>query len=255
MKKAFLLVLAGVVILGISAISARADSMTFTGGQTGNGGVLEWDGGSPLGVVDAVIESVFLTSLGPNFAHDVDAFMTFVTGPQLSCSIGGVACPPGPAGGVITATFGGGGSFSVVGSVDDFGIPDGTTLLSGVFLPGSLASFTLLPMDDSGNMGIGADGGTFKGLLDITGIDPVLLAALGFPPGFTQGDGSLFTTFVEMLWTQNDEGYFAVDATVDLATVEVTPIPEPGTLLLFGTGLFVGALFLRKRVFALEGNS
>lgn len=139
-------------------------------------------------------------------------------GVYLATGTGSGNFPPNP--GVLNFTFGAGISnyIEVVGGVADLSVPDGTLLLSGSF-----TSFSFMQIGDVFEVhGIGTNM-----------ISPLLLTALGIPVD-TPFQFSGFSVATDQL-----EAY-----STDLTS---TPVPEPGSLLLLGTGLLGLAGVVRRR--------
>lgn len=142
--------------------------------------------------------------------------------------------------------FKAGGDLRLYGGIPSLGIADGTLLFSGVFAP-----FT----DKTGHthpavgMSLSANPNVSSGInayLDVESLDPALLSYFNFNPKFTGGQGQLAQllltlTFVPTSWNGEIE---SSDLLVDPA------LPEPPSLLLFGTALLFVAYLVRRKVAA-----
>ncbi len=130
------------------------------------------------------------------------------------------------------------------------GVGSGTVASPYIFAPGGavyvydnvnwyfIGTFTSAQMvndSSSGQNTINFSGNFVSGTLD-----PVILGALGFPTNVTSVVGSITATFGGNLASGS--------GTVDSAALSVTPIPEPGTLALFGTGLIGVAGLIRRKL-------
>lgn len=164
--------------------------------------------------------------------------------PFAFCS-GSVVCPGGPGFFPFATTtylyfetsgWGGLGS-GTVGNEYQFG-PGGLVLVydvanniwfTGTFMQAQFANDSATPnqINFSGNFVVGT-------------INPAILAGLGFPTGTTSVTGYITAIFQGQL--ANGSGPW------DQGSLSVTPVPEPGTLALFGMGLIGVAGLIRRRI-------
>ncbi len=117
-----------------------------------------------------------------------------------------------------------GGSLALTGSL--FGLPDDSTLLTATFAGGSTSAFVDPTVDLI----------AFSGQLRVTWISPVLLSNLGLRAAATHGDGSIVVTRFQ-----------SGDSLSTFTSVSVTPSPEAGTLILFGSGMVAVGAVIRSR--------
>jgi hypothetical protein len=153
--------------------------------------------------------------------------LNFATGANIQEAVG-------VGGGLTQWTWGGGGSFEVEGTLNTAPDGTGTAVANGTLLAGEFTGALGLvgPAGRLAVTGVGEDE-KIGGLLDFYGISEFLpfrfasteIIATGLTVG---GNGSL-------------------SGSVTNADITNTQIPEPGTLLLLGSGL-AGASLLRRRM-------
>jgi len=230
-------IILGVAILsvGLAASSARADALIdFSTSAAGKGGTVSFAGGSsPL--VGANIRIGIVTGVETPAHADAHAvvgnavpygILNFTTGTFESYSNG-------------VYTFGDGGSFELYGNVPDagvYGAGAGALLFTGTF--------------DTASIGrVGAINRFTASGID-TWENPVLLDFFGLPPSTLFE----FSSYVSAVGLLGGGGPFSVTAfntdwaNPDPPAPEIeSVIPEPGSLLLFGSGLIGLAMAIRRR--------
>jgi hypothetical protein len=177
-------------------------------------GTVSWAGGSaPLVGTNIVFKTVTGVETPANAGSTLscvgDCFLNFVTGNYAG-----------------DETWDPGGTFILTG--DLAGIPDSGTLLTGTWTS---------PVERSG--------GLFLSIFNGEGSDtkdPALLAYFGYPSDFSFNYASTAIAAIGPV----SGAFSVVVSNADLSNVAGSaPIPEPGTLLLLGSG--ISALALRRR--------
>lgn len=237
MKKLSLLTLAvcalAVFALSISATPALADSIDFNFQD----GVLSYNS---VGVVTGSVTASMLGS-GPELEVARNGTMniaptailgtfSFTTGSFISGN--GAASTP--------FTWNPGGSISVTAGA--------TAMVNGTSLAGDSLFTGAFTGMESATIGTAGTNATFTADFVAGSLNPALLAALGFPTTTTSADGVLTMNFV--ITSAAGAPITASLSSGDLTMTPVgSPVPEPGTFLLLGSGAFGIAGLLRRKIF------
>jgi len=206
----------------LPSVALAVPAIVFDTVPGGAGGTLTYDGagGPAVGTNIQFVDLVGVDSpLNANVVLScVDCFLNFTTGANT------LEGPP-------QYTWGGGGSFVLTGDVPALGLDD-AVLLSG--------SFTGTPNTP------GLAAGETSALFVALGIDTKNETLAGFY-GFSPDNWAFANTEIALgTFSPGADGAFtAIPNQADL--INVQPVPEPGTLMLVGTGIMgLGAAIRRK---------
>jgi hypothetical protein len=195
-------------------------TVSFTMGMGNSFSVL----GAPLTAIEQFPSNEFFSI--------VSGALNLTTGP---CELGCTTFNKGS--GTSTLFFDDGGSFTITGEVPSLGINSVTTLVQGTF-----DSFLNEKHETSVSMNAKTGRGGINGYLFVTSIDPALAQALKLLGG--QGRGFLSDMFFNLTFNNTNNSWGGNVNSTDLI---VTPLPEPSSLLLLGSGLLGVAGFLERK--------
>jgi hypothetical protein len=164
-----------------------------------------------------------------------DGTLDFTTGPCIA------TCGESTIGGVESSVpqFGQGGGLTLYGGIPSLGIPDGTALIDGVFVP--FRGQTAVGMSLSSNPNVQSG---MTAMIEVLSINPALLAYFNFNPSFSGGKGTfsdllLELAFISPSWNGQIK---SSDLLVDPA------LPEPPSLILLGSAMLFMAYLFRRRL-------
>jgi hypothetical protein len=217
----------------VLALRASADSeigtrIDFSGGQGGSVNFTMGLGnslsvmGAPLATIEQLPSNEFFGIVG--------GALNFTTGP---CESGCTLFNKGSS----TLFFDDGGTFSITGEIPSLGINSIVTLVQGNF-----NSFLNEKQETNLSMNTNTGHGGINGHLMVTSIDPALVHALNLLGG--QGKGFLTEMFFNLSFNNNNSSW---NGSVNSTDLIITPMPEPSSFLLLGSGLLGAAGFLRRK--------
>ena len=217
--------LVGALVFGAGAKTEGSDLSVTLSPQSGEGLIKYAGGSSALDGEKIGVDSV----TGLNTPNNGPSTKLPVVHGSLSFNTGAFL------GGDASGTqwdFAGGGHVTVEGTIPSLGINTEKVLLTGAFSDPSFVK----SLNNGG--GLKVQGGAFFSV-----VDPTLAAYFGLPTGGVLYSGGLSTLFKAEGTSPNafsSNGFTG-------GTLTVSPVPEPGMLVVFGSLAVGGAAWVRRR--------
>jgi hypothetical protein len=219
MKKAAVIAALFALIVGFSGIPALAVPIVF---NLGYGGTVSYGGGA----------TAFTTTNGGVTQVGNGTTNISITGGDLDFATGNYI-GGGSTGSGFENVYAAGGSVTIHGNIGSGSV----LLMQGDFADTS--TFTCC----SGSSPVYAS--SFNGLLDISYLDPTLAANLGFNLPASGGSIAQVEIFFGSAPTASGAAF---SGTQGGGALSVSEVPEPGSLLLLGSGLAGFAIWGRKKL-------
>jgi hypothetical protein len=246
MKRSLIrLALAACFLLTVGIAPSAADTVTFDNSSIHPGGTFTI--GSTVAITGGVIDAV--ARVAPILGYPITGTCTGGFG-CINVTTGGFVGPVTTTTANDYAYMGNGSTISVIGGIGSLSLPNNTLLWSGSF---DANANVILQFDDVCQTNPSQCTGSLTGTLNGGTFNPILATALGIPAHSIGGnDQTLFFAFSGISLPADSlppSGTASVNTTqLEVITAPTTAVPEPGSLMLLGSGLFLFARVVRTRM-------